>query len=232
MLALQRQPTYHRIFASMKSIIITIFIALALTPMTVKAQFNTVSSYAPRVRITAINEKEASPESDTSQVRMPQESEHPDTTKQTERTSHVSMTYPLRTIKITSPFGYRTDPFTGKRTMHNGIDLAAHNALVYSMLDGTVEKVGYGARSGNFVTISHGDFRISYCHLSRILTTQGQSVLAGFPIGITGSTGRSTGEHLHITAKYKGKPFNPMAMLQFISTSCNAKQSSEVKTCL
>ena len=232
MLALQRQPTYHRIFASMKSIIITIFIALALTPMTVKAQFNTVSSYAPRVRITAINEKEASPESDTSQVRMPQKSEHPDTIKQTERTSHVSMTYPLRTIKITSPFGYRTDPFTGKRTMHNGIDLAAHNALVYSMLDGTVEKVGYGARSGNFVTISHGDFRISYCHLSRILTTQGQSVLAGFPIGITGSTGRSTGEHLHITAKYKGKPFNPMAMLQFISTSCNAKQSSEVKTCL
>ena len=232
MLALQRQPTYHRIFASMKSIIITIFIALALTPMTVKAQFNTVSSYAPRVRITAINEKEASPESDTSQVRMPQESEHPDTIKQTERTSHVSMTYPLRTIKITSPFGYRTDPFTGKRTMHNGIDLAAHNTLVYSMFDGTVEKVGYDARSGNFVTIRHGDFLISYCHLSRILATQGQSIIAGYPIGITGSTGRSTGEHLHITTKYKGKVFNPIAMLQFISKSCNAKQLSEVKTCL
>jgi len=167
------------------------------------------------VRITAINKKEASPESDTSQVRMPQESEHPDTIKQTERTSHVSMTYPLRTIKITSPFGYRTDPFTGKRTMHNGIDLAAHNALVYSMLDGTVEKVCYDARSGNFVTIRHGDFRISYCHLSRILATKGQPILAGFPIGITGSTGRSTGEHLHITAKYKGKPFNPMMVLEY-----------------
>ena len=147
---------------------------------------------------------------------MPQESEHPDTTKQTERTSHVYMTYPLRTIKITSPFGYRTDPFTGKRTMHNGIDLAAHNALVYSMLDGTVEKVGYDSRSGNFVTISHGDFRISYCHLSRILASQGQSVLAGFPIGITGSTGRSTGEHLHITVKYKGKVFNPMSLLKLM----------------
>ena len=232
MLALQRQLTCRRTFAFMKSIIITILIVLALIPMTAKAQFNTVCSHAPRVRITAINEKEASPESDTSQVRMPQESEHPDTTKQTERTSHVSMTYPLRTIKITSPFGYRTDPFTGKRTMHNGIDLAAHNAIVYSMLDGTVEKVGYDSRSGNFVTLRHGDIRISYWHLSRILTTQGQSILAGFPIGITGSTGRSTGEHLHITAKYKGKPFNPMAMLQFISTSCNAKQSSEVKTCL
>ena len=216
MLALQRQPTYHRIFASMKSIILTILIVLALIPMTAKAQFNTVSGHAPRVSITAINEKEASPESDTSQVCMPQKSEHPDTTKQTERTSHVSMTYPLRTIKITSPFGYRTDPFTGKRTMHNGIDLAAHNALVYSMLDGTVEKVGYDSRSGNFVTIRHGDFRISYCHLSRILATKGQPILAGFPIGITGSTGRSTGEHLHITVKYKGKVFNPMSLLKLM----------------
>ncbi len=232
MLALQRQLTYCRTFVSMKSIIITILIVHALIPMTAKAQFNTVSGHAPRVRITAINEKEASPESDTSTVCMPQESEHTDTTKQTERTSHVSMTYPLRTIKITSPFGYRTDPFTGKRTMHNGIDLAAHNALVYSMLDGTVEKVGYDSRSGNFITVRHGDFLLSYCHLSRILVTQAQSVLAGFPIGITGSTGRSTGEHLHITAKYKGKVFNPMAMLQFISKSCNAKQLSEVKTCL
>ena len=217
MLALQRQLTYRRTFASMKSITITILIVLALIPMTAKAQFNTVSSHAPRVRITAINEKEASPESDTSQVRMPQVPEHPDTTKQTERTSHVSMTYPLRTIKITSPFGYRTDPFTGKRTMHNGIDLAAHNALVYSMLDGTVEKVGYDSRSGNFVTVRHGDFRMSYCHLSRILATQSQSVLAGFPIGITGSTGRSTGEHLHITAKYKGRHFNPVAILESVS---------------
>ena len=211
-LALPDHSNYRRTFASMKSIIITILIVLALIPMTAKAQFNTVSSHAPRVRITAINEKEASPESDTSQVRMLEESEHPNTTKQTERTSHVSMTYPLRTIKITSPFGYRTDPFTGKRTMHNGIDLAAHNALVYSMLDGTVEKVGYDARSGNFVTVRHGDFRISYCHLSRILATQGQSVLASYPIGITGSTGRATGEHLHITAKYKGRPFNSVIL--------------------
>jgi len=175
---LPNHPNYRRTFASMKPTIITILIVFALIPMTAKAQFNTVSSHAPRVRIAAINEKEASPESDTSQVRMPKESEHPDTIKQTERTSHVSMTYPLRSIKITSPFGYRTDPFTGKRTMHNGIDLAAHNALVYSMLDGTVEKVGYDSRSGNFITVRHGDFRISYCHLSRILATQAASPLA------------------------------------------------------
>ncbi len=218
MLVLQRHPIHHRTFALMKAKILLLLLALTLLPLASCAQFNTVSGHAPRYRITAINDKEASPESDTSHVSMPEHpSEHPDTIKQAERTSHISMTYPLRNIKITSPFGYRTDPFTGKRTLHNGIDLAAHNALVYAMFDGTVEKVGYDPRSGNFVTLRHGDFRISYCHLSRILVNQAQSVIAGLPVGITGTTGRSTGEHLHITAKYKGKPFNPMAMLEYAS---------------
>ena len=209
-------PTPHCIFVPMKTKILTLLLALLLHPLASNAQFNTISGHAPRVRITAINDKEASPESDTSHV-CPPGAFVPDSLlsqKQSERTSHVSMTYPLRNIKITSPFGYRTDPFTGKRTMHNGVDLAARSAVVYSMLDGTVEKTGYDSRSGNFVTLRHGDFRISYCHLSQILATKGQSVLAGFPVGITGSTGRSTGEHLHITAKYKGKAFNPMVLLK------------------
>jgi murein DD-endopeptidase MepM/ murein hydrolase activator NlpD len=205
----------------MKTKILTLLLALHLYPLASNAQFNTISGHAPRARITAINDKEASPESDTSHVRLPG-AFAPDCVlfqKQSERTSHVSMTYPLHNIKITSPFGYRTDPFTGKRTMHNGIDLAARSAVVYSMLDGTVEKTGYDSRSGNFVTLRHGDLSISYCHLSQILATKGQSVLAGFPVGITGSTGRSTGEHLHITAKYKGKAFNPMALLNILPSS-------------
>ncbi len=218
-------PILRRTFAPMNTKILALLLALLLYPSASNAQFNTVRVNRPRCKLTAINEREASPESDTSHVRMPEplsehsvsSSKHPDTTKQAERTSHVSMTYPLRNIKITSPFGYRTDPFTGKRTMHSGIDLAAHGDLVFSMLPGTVDKVGYDPRSGNFVTVRHGDFRISYCHLSRILTTQGTSVSFGTILGITGSTGRSTGEHLHITAKYKGKAFNPMAMLQFIT---------------
>ena len=217
----RRLPTRRRIFAPMKTKIITLLLTLLLYPSVSNAQFNTISGHAPRVRITAINDKEASPESDTSHVRLPG-ALAPDSLlsqKQSERTSHVSMTYPLRNIKITSPFGYRTDPFTGKRTMHNGVDLAAHSSVVYSMLDGIVEKTGYDSRSGNFVTLRHGNFRISYCHLSQILATKGQAVLAGFPVGITGSTGRSTGEHLHITAKYKGKSFNPMALLNILPTS-------------
>ena len=216
-LVFRRLLTPHRIFVSMKTKILTLLLALLLYPLASNAQFNTISGHAPRARITAVNDKEASPESDTSHVCL-SGTHAPDSVlspKQSERTSHVSMTYPLRNIKITSPFGYRTDPFTGKRTMHNGVDLVAHSAVVYSMFDGTVEKTGYDSRSGNFVTLRHGDFRISYCPLSQILATKGQSVLAGFPVGITGSTGRSTGEHLHITAKYKGKAFNPMALLEY-----------------
>ena len=127
------------------------------------------------------------------------------------------MTYPLRNIKITSPFGYRTDPFTGKRTMHNGVDLAAHAAVVYSMLDASVESTGYDSRSGNFIILRHGNFRISYCHLSKILVPKGQSILAGYPVGITGSTGHSTGEHLHLVAKYKGKVINPQLLFATIA---------------
>ena len=198
---------------------VSIFLVSLLCPVSSKAQFNTISKHVPKAHITVISEKEASPESDTSDVCM-SGSFVPDsilTQKEAEQTSHIFMTYPLRNIKITSPFGYRTDPFTGKRKMHNGVDLAARSAIVYSMLDGRVEETGYDSRSGNFVILRHGDFRISYCHLSQIFTTKGQSVIVGFPVGITGSTGRSTGEHLHITARYKGKAFNPMAILELIT---------------
>jgi murein DD-endopeptidase MepM/ murein hydrolase activator NlpD len=220
----------------MKAKILTLLLALIQSTLASHAQFNTISGHAPRARITAINEKEASPESDTSHVSdscqslsawstqtpkpITQNLYAPDSLiskNDAERTSHVSMTYPLRNIKITSPYGYRTDPFTGKRTMHNGVDLAAHSAIVYSMLDGTVEKTGYDSRSGNFIILRHGNFRISYCHLSKVLVTKGQSVLTGYPVGITGSTGRATGEHLHLVAKYKGKVINPQLLFATIA---------------
>ena len=221
----------------MKAKILTLLlVTLFQSPLASHAQFNTISGHAPRVRITAINEKEASPESDTSSnvsdscqslSAWSTQNINPNTQNlyapdsiisknAAKQTSHVSMTYPLRNIKITSPFGYRTDPFTGKRTMHNGVDLAAQAAVVYSMLDGTVESTDYNSRSGNFIILRHGNFRISYCHLSKILVTKGQSVLAGYPVGITGNTGRSTGEHLHVTAKYKGRVFNPQLLFVLI----------------
>ena len=130
----------------------------------------------------------------------------------------MSVAYPLRNIKVNSPYGYRTDPITGKRKFHNGIDLQARNEETFAMFDGVVSKVGQDKTSGKYVVIQHGNFRISYCHLSQVLIAKGTLVRPGDIIAITGSTGRSTGPHLHLTCKYKGKALDPILLLNHIET--------------
>lgn len=129
---------------------------------------------------------------------------------------YMSVSYPLKKITVTSPFGRRRDPFTGKRSTHNGIDLHARNDEVFAMLDGRVVKTGQDKRSGKYVILRHGDYTVSYCHLSCILISKGASVRPGEVVGITGSTGRSTGEHLHITVRYRKKFVNPLVLLDAI----------------
>jgi hypothetical protein len=132
---------------------------------------------------------------------------------------YLSVSYPLRRIRITSPYGYRKDPFTGKRKFHGGIDLHARSEKVLVMLDGVVVKVGQDKTSGKYVTLQHGNYLISYCHLSRVLAVKGAVVHPRDVVGITGSTGRSTGEHLHITCKLNGESINPMLLLDFIKAT-------------
>lgn len=129
---------------------------------------------------------------------------------------YMNVSYPLRKIKVNSPYGVRRDPLTGKKSRHNGIDLHARGDEVFAMLDGLVVKTGQDRRSGKYVVLRHGDYTVSYCHLSRILTAKGASVRPGEVVGITGSTGRSTGEHLHITVRHRKKCVNPMVLLQAI----------------
>ena len=131
---------------------------------------------------------------------------------------YMSVSYPLSKMKINSPYGYRKDPFSGKLKFHNGLDLHARNAKVYAMLAGKVIKIGQDRRAGKYVTLMHGNFTVSYCHLSRILAYEGQMVKAGDTIGITGNTGRSTGEHLHITCKHNGDYIDPMLIFKHIET--------------
>ena len=132
--------------------------------------------------------------------------------------SYPSITYPLKSIKVTSPYGYRRDPINGRKSMHHGIDLQAHNEVVYSMMDGKVEKDGYDARSGNYIILRHADFTISYCHLSKVYIAPGTLVFAGTIIGRSGSTGRATGEHLHIVTKHKGIIFDPKILFCYIKS--------------
>lgn len=141
----------------------------------------------------------------------------------------LGVCYPLRHIKINSSFGYRSDPFTGKRKYHNGLDLHARGDEVFAMMDGVVVKVGQDNVSGNYVVLRHGGYTVSYCHLSRIMTTKGTEVKAGTVVGISGSTGRSTGEHLHITCKLGGKNIDPLLLLDFIKATREECVSALVK---
>ena len=129
---------------------------------------------------------------------------------------YMSVSYPLRRIKVTSPYGYRKDPFTGKRKFHGGLDLHARGDEVMAMMSGRVIKVGQDKISGKYVTLRHGRYTVSYCHLSKILVVRGTMVRPRDVVGITGSTGRSTGEHLHITCKMDGRSVNPSVMLDYI----------------
>ena len=129
---------------------------------------------------------------------------------------YMSVSYPLKKIIVTSPYGRRKDPFTGKRRSHNGLDLRARNEEVYAMMPGKVVKVSSDKRSGKYVTIRHGDYIVSYCHLSKALVKKGAQVLPGEVVAISGNTGRSTAPHLHITAKYGKKHIDPAILLQFV----------------
>ena len=185
-----------------------------------KAKFNTVSDNVCRYKIKKVEEKFLPPANnqvDSVTANPPQqETDSVDDKQKQWISSYPSITYPLKSIEVTSPYGYRRDPFTGKLSWHNGLDLRAKNEPAYAMMDGIVEKVGYDNRSGNYVTLRHGNFHISYCHLSSIIVRKGESVFPGIIVGVTGNTGRSTGYHLHLTCKKGSKSINPIILLSEI----------------
>jgi murein DD-endopeptidase MepM/ murein hydrolase activator NlpD len=119
--------------------------------------------------------------------------------------------YPIRG-KISSPFGWRNDPFTGVRRYHAAIDLAAPaGTTVKASMDGRVATVGYNATYGKFIILSHGNgFQSLYAHLNTTSVSQGNSVSQGTKIGEVGSTGYSTGPHLHFAVYKNGRAVNPL----------------------
>ena len=111
----------------------------------------------------------------------------------------LNICMPLDYLTVTSPYGYRNDPFTKCQKFHDGIDLRFGNGLVYSMLPGRVAAVHHGNTGyGNYVILDHGTLRCLYGHLSEIYAKEGTKVQAGTVVGFVGSTGRSTAPHLHI----------------------------------
>lgn len=119
---------------------------------------------------------------------------------------------PVANTIITSPFGIRQDPFTKKNKQHKGIDFAGNiGTELYAVAPGRVISAGERSGYGTTVEIDHGlGFTTLYGHLSKIMVSRGDWIRPGTVIGLGGSSGRSTGPHLHYEIRYKGTPFNPI----------------------
>ena len=118
--------------------------------------------------------------------------------------------------ELTSRFGYRSDPLTGKRSFHRGIDIGTEpGRAVYASADGTVSLAGRRLALGNAVHLSHGDgLTTRYGHLSQIAVEPGQSVQRGEIVGYVGRTGRATGYHLHFEVLLAGRPVDPLRYVE------------------
>jgi murein DD-endopeptidase MepM/ murein hydrolase activator NlpD len=124
---------------------------------------------------------------------------------------------PVRTAAFTSGYGVRSDPFRGAAAMHAGIDLAGPiGTPIYATADGVVSAAGYNNGGyGNLVKIDHGrGIETRYGHLSAIMVSPGQHIVRGQQIARMGSTGRSTGSHLHYEVRIDGRAVNPIPFMK------------------
>jgi murein DD-endopeptidase MepM/ murein hydrolase activator NlpD len=129
--------------------------------------------------------------------------------------SELPLAMPIKDAQEESPFGRRVDPINGHLAFHSGLDLSGPaGSKIYSTADGKVTFADRNGAYGNAIDINHG-FGIStrYGHLSEILVKEGQSIQKGQVIGIQGSTGRSTGAHLHYEVRYNDQALNPKNFL-------------------
>ncbi|MFC4307052.1 peptidoglycan DD-metalloendopeptidase family protein [Cohnella boryungensis] len=124
--------------------------------------------------------------------------------------------WPTDSRRITSAFGIRKDPFTRRATYHAGLDIGGNTGdPIYAAADGVVLEAGYSTSHGNNVMISHTSaVKTHYSHMSKITATVGSKVSKGDVIGELGSTGRSTGPHLHYEVILKGENVDPHPYLK------------------
>lgn len=125
-------------------------------------------------------------------------------------------TLPVKEAFLGSPFGQRSDPILGLRAMHQGIDFNAENGTpVVAAADGMVRSAAYQSDFGNMIELDHGDgLTTHYAHLSKMSVKPGSLVKRGERIGAVGSTGRSTGSHLHFEVRMLGVAQNPAHFLR------------------
>ncbi len=140
----------------------------------------------------------------------------------TEKTSFApyvttdSFINPVENGRYTSYFGYRTNPITGKWSFHTGLDIGAKEGeKIRCALSGTVTAVGEDSRAGKYIIVTHSQgFQTFYCHCSEILAEEGMKLNKGETVALVGSTGYSTGPHLHFEVRCNGIRLNPLWALE------------------
>ncbi len=130
----------------------------------------------------------------------------------------MPLSFPLDSndFHVTSSFGGRSDPFRGTQAFHSGVDIAGpQGARIIAPSEGKVVSAGWHNAYGNTIDVDHGfGFVTRYGHLSKIMVRMGQTIKKGEVIAIQGSTGRSTGSHLHYEVRYNDEPMNPGRFLK------------------
>lgn len=123
---------------------------------------------------------------------------------------------PIEGKYVSSGYGMRVHPVLGGVRAHNGIDLASPvGTPIYATADGVVEKASWFGGYGLYVQLAHGnEIQTRYGHMSRLNVAEGQHIRKGDVIGFVGSTGRSTGPHLHYEVRISGTPVNPIPYMQ------------------
>lgn len=131
-------------------------------------------------------------------------------------TEQVLASPPLKVLTASSGFGFRKDPLLGSYRFHSGMDFQSKSSEVYAMLHGKVIQTGFDSGLGRFIKIRHGQYQAIYGHLHSIFVSPGDFVKPGMLIGITGISGRSTGDHLHLSIKKGDEPIPPLLFLKAI----------------
>ena len=129
--------------------------------------------------------------------------------------STVKILSPIENGRYTSYFGYRISPITGEYGFHSGLDIAASEGTrIRAAFSGRVIKRGFDTKAGNYLYLSHNDGLVTfYCHCSNILVEEGTVVKQGETVALVGSTGYSTGPHLHFEVRKDDIRYNPLWLL-------------------
>lgn len=134
----------------------------------------------------------------------------------------IPIGYPVDGL-ISSPFGRRSSPFSRRTDMHTGIDIAVDKqSSVVAVADGLVVYAGYKGAYGNMVLIDHGNgYETLYGHLSKALAKVGEKICRGEQLGLVGTTGRTTGPHLHFEVRLNGRPKDPLPFVELAAVLGN-----------